>query len=246
MATVFQVPAAPLDVTFYQCTRCRYTSAIRHNVTTHVSTVAACAGAEVCSEKCTCPLMPLGSKAPAAVVHVEGDNSGSIQQNHIVVNVHPNLVYVGSEEERAALFAIFQDPEALRELANREPEEIPATLFRLWKGADAPPVMKNIRVQGDKVQEVRGPNQVTVLPRTKFLKRTVSDMLGAAGAAGPEATRAAVAQPEFKVGKQRRVSRLEAARMHADGSREVYAMDSAGRRFLNEANDTLDRELAYC
>lgn len=205
----FSVPREPVEVTFYQCSRCGYTSALRQNAVSHVTSVETCrsTGAGVLRQKCACTVLPAGDTRAAGngrprVVGLTTeviDRSQVGDYNHMVnnnisVHVHPNLVYVGSEEERRALFAVFEDPANLRELAVLEPEEIPAALFRMWKGGDASDALKNIRVLGNKVEEQRGPDTVVSVPRTRFVRRTVGDMLDAVVKApsGAEAAKASV------------------------------------------------------
>lgn len=181
----------------------------------------------------------------AVNVAVAKGNNNTQTQNNITVNVHPNLVYVGSEAERAALFEVFQDPANLRELATLEPEEIPAALFRMWKGGDAPAELKNIRVLGNKVEEKRGPNNVVSVPRAKFVRRTVGDMVDAAVKAPSSKVSQTLTSKDFKVGKKQRASRHDAAVMHSAGSRDVYALDADGRQFLDDSKRLMDRELDY-
>ena len=252
---MFSLPTEPLDFTFYQCSGCGYTSPTRHHVTTHVSAVAACRSkrSSVLSQRCACSLMPAGTKAAPAQqhssVHIDGDHNYNVI-NQIVVNVHP-MAYSGSEEERQALFGVFKDTSNLKELATLEPEEIPAAVFRMWKGVDAPEALKNIKVVGNRVEEQRGPDQVVSVPRTKFVRRTVSDMLDAVVKA-PKDESDVVAQvsntlqtKDLKLGKKRCVSRYEAAKMHASGSKGVYDLNPEARQFLDDSKRMVDRELDY-
>lgn len=238
----------PLDVNVHQCTACKYTSVHKHNVLRHVE--SKCHGATVVSGTVTMVPADMSKSICIGTAHANNHSNLTVQSidtQNITINV-PGIVYVGSDEERAALFDVFKDPANLRELATLEPEEIPAALFRMWKGADASDSLKNIRVLGDKVEERRGPTNVVSVPRTKFVRRTVGDMLDTVVNA-PCTTLDDISRtlqtPTLKVGKKRAVSRQQAAAMHAAGSKDTYSLDSTGRQFLDDSKRLMDRELDY-
>lgn len=228
----------PVDVPLHQCSACRYTSVQRHNVVRHVA--AKCAGATVLSG--VVKMVPAGSSSVVQTAEVTGDHNTVTNNNNTTVN----LVYVGSHEERQSLTALLADPATQHAISNLPAHEIPAALLRLWKGPDAPAQLKNIAVEGNSVREVRGPNTVVSVPRARFVKRTVNDMLVAVDAGDQAAlqdTRQELRQPEFRTSKRERVSRLAAADMQATGCHDMYKLDAAGRRFLDDANAGVAAEL---
>ncbi len=239
------------EATVYQCSGCRYSSCIKTHVVTHQR--AKCPAATVVQHRCALFSRPVEEQAlPRGGVGVTGNhNVVTTGDNNIniTVNVLPNnMVYVGSEEEKRRLFEVFKDPEALRELEGLAPHEIPAALFRLWKGADAPGELHNIRVVGNKVHETRGPGQVVSVPRTKFVKKTVGDMFDTVSRADAEAleeVREELARPSVRLGKKRAVSKLDAVRMHVSGSKEAYDLDTDARAFIRGSSDLVDRELDH-
>jgi hypothetical protein len=231
------------EAMMYQCGGCGHMSALKHNVQTHLR--AKCPSAAVLAQRCALFVRPVDEQAfPGAqsVGAVSGDHNVI---NQVVVHVHPNAVYVGSEEERQKLYGVFKDPASLRELANRAPEEIPAALFRLWKGADAPRELQNIKVVGNRVEELRGPGNVVSVPRTRFVKKTVGQMFDTVAAAGPEGVTADLRSRQFGLGKRRQVSALEAAHLHAASSREAYDLDAPGRTFIQGSSKLVDIELDH-
>lgn len=240
------------EASLYQCSACRYTSFVKTHVTTHIR--HKCPTARALSEKRALFSRPLSEKGLAAAAGcrhntIEGDHN--VQDNSTTINLFP-LVYVGSQEERRRLFDIFNDPEAVRELTNREPEEIPAALFRMWKGVDAPPDMKNIEVVGNCVKERRGQGRVVSVPRAKFVKKTVGDMFEAVVAVQPTNTADPCSvekihndlhRKELRLGKKHQVSRIDAVKMHVTGSREAYNLGTDARQFLNHTSALVDTEL---
>lgn len=252
-----------VECTMHQCSECGYTSPVKLNVTRHI--LSFCPGASCVSQKCT--FRTDGGGGDGA--HVSGCGGGGVHvggsfntttttnttNNTTNIVVVPQIVCVGSKEERDALYSIFQDPGNLRELANREPEEIPAALFRMWKGVDAPCELRNISVKGDKVQEIRGPDRVVSVPRTKFVKKVVGDMIHSVNNVPPETTpnpgrmkkvHEDLHDPRaFKCGKKRHVSRYEAMKMHTTGSKEQYDLDAHGRHYVESCKTLVDRELDF-
>lgn len=239
---------ASFQGTFYQCSACAYTSALKHHVVNHVKTV--CRDADVLDHKCACVLVPVGQTVDAAraVMTLGNNNNNNILGNNTInQTIHNNnntfnLVHVGSEEEKRSLEALLLDPSTRHELANLPPHAVPGALLRLWKGADAPPELKNIHVRGNKVDEVRGPDNVVSVARSKFVKKTVNDMLVAVDRHAPDAV-PEIRSKDFAVSKRRKVSPLDAAGMQATGCRTAYALDANGRQFLASANASVDSEL---
>lgn len=227
----------PLTLAVFQCSECAFQSAYRQVVQNHTGGKRAgrCSNAEIVSEVCTLTTVPIGGTGPAIHANITGDNNTNTQSNTTF-----NLVYVGSAEERQSLEALLQREDTRRELANLPAHEVPGALLRLWKGADAPPQLQNIRVHGGKVDEVRGPGNVVSVPRSRFVKKTVSDMLVAADRHAEDAD---LREPQFEVSRRRKVSRLDAARMQAVGCRTTYELDAPGRQFLASANASVDTEL---
>lgn len=262
---------AHLDSTVFQCSKCAYTSLKKVHVEAHV--LGKCQGATVLSSKCVLPVLAVGQKVAvdektgsvaqaattattatgttASANAITGDHS-TINNNTITVHVHPNLIYVGSAEERQALEAIFRDPEALQSLSHLPPAEIPAALLRLWKGADADPRLHNLEVSATRVAEHRGAGTRVSVPRAKFVKGLVNDMLQTAARVAPENTPAPEAVEELKreltapdlaMPKKRKISRAEAASMRVTGGREWHGLKEEGQTFLRTSDAMVDREL---
>ena len=257
------------EATMYQCSGCGHTSAFKHAVQTHLSTQ--CPSSRLLKRKCALFVRPVDQLvlapdasvcAPvqtAGAVTTTGDhNTVSQTVNQIVVNVHPvagtKVVYVGSEQERQKLFDLFRSPESLRELAGCDPEEIPAALFRLWKGADAPPELHNIKVVGNRVEQLRGPDNVVSVPRSKFVKHTVGDMFDTVAKVTPGMTsdpsavdkmQEDLTRRELPLGRKHRVSKLEAVRLHACSSKQAYDLGVEGRAFVAESSQLLNKELDH-
>lgn len=231
-------PGIPLEVTVFQCSVCRFQAIRQSDVHNHINRKRAqcCTGARVLSTKCS--VVP--GRGHPTIIQNGNHNTATINN----ITVQPTF-YAGSNEERAALFRLLTDPDNLKAITACPPEEIPATIFRLWKGADAPGALKNITVKGDRVEEVRGPDRVVSVPRTKFLKTTVGDMFTAVTTVDDTDLQKELAEPMFGCGKRRSVSRTDAARMSAAGSHEVYKLDSQGREFLRNSHTCLDKELAH-
>lgn len=275
---------AHVDAVVYQCSGCGYSSLHKTHVHTHQK--VKCPAANVLSRKCTLPVLAQGQKVAvdqgSGAINLAGHDGCSIAQghtatctahnnshnnNHNTINLHVHLpaakAFVGSAAESDALAKVFKDPELLKVLKTHLlcecPEDFAASVFNAWKGPDAPEELHNIRVVGDRVEEQRGPDTVTSVPRSKFIKDTLASMLKAVSNQMPDDTpapedmqsiREAVIAPVFSVGKKRKVSRLDAAKMHAVGAREVYALDADGREFLACSKEKLANELnlytKYC
>lgn len=251
------------DATVHQCSGCGYSSTVKVHVQNHLA--SKCPSGKMNHRKCTLTMHPLGDVSATRTggstssTTITGNDNVAINgdvtiNDNVTINVHVTppavtKVYVGSEEERQALEAVMQDPEYVGSLAMQHAlvSDVPAILFALLRGYDAPPEHKNIRVVGERVEELRGPGVVTSLPRSKFIKNTVAHMLQAvANVQNPQLDRlkAAIERPEFAMGsKKRKVSRLDAAQLHAMGAREVYALDSDGKRFLAESKERVNEEL---
>lgn len=164
------------------------------------------------------------------------------------------IFYVGSAEENQALRDLFKDKYTLDCLRNTPDAEIPARLFELWKGGDAPQQLKNIRVAGDKVHEVRGPGKVVRVSRSKFVKQTVADMLGTVSAMDPDATpdpnamqeiREEVADLKYQVAKKQKSSATEVAKMHLDAAPELRTADYQTREFLRRAKQNIEKAMDH-
>ena len=168
-------------------------------------------------------------------------NSNNNNNNNTTNNI--TLVYAGSDEERHSLTALLRQPATQQELANLPAHEIPGALLRLWKGVDAPAELKNIQVQGDAVKELRGPHTMVSVCRSKFIKKTVNELIVAADSASGDDIRQELRAPDFAVSKRQKVSRLDAVRMQASGCPHVYRLDLPGREFLASANASVNTEL---
>lgn len=239
----------PLDVIVHQCSVCRYASVHKHNVVRHVG-AHACGNKEASVLTDVLQLVQQGQETSMGSNHSVAGDHATVNQTVTNVNVTiENIVYAGSPQDQQALMDLFKNPATIRELSNLPPAEIPAALFRLWKGSDAPPQLKNIRVGGAAVEELRGPGQVVAVPRSKFIKKTVNDMFQAVDAAPTaevDELRRDLRLPTLPLGgRKRKVSRLAAAEMQATGSRDVYALGHEGRKFLNDSNAAVDNELLH-
>lgn len=243
----------------YQCSACGHTGPIKTNVQNHVS--AKCPGATVIGQRCTLFFRPEGATldgTSATIQAVGNDVSGdhnTFQQ--VVVNATasaPAVLPVGCHEERARLYGLFREQPSLQEMfGSGDLADIPARMFALWKGADAPAELHNIRVVGNRVEEHRGPGNVVSVPRTRFVKQTLGDMFQTAAnaAAASSADNAVLRQAHEDLTraeytcKKARVSALDAARMHAASSRAAYDLDDDARSVIRDSSTRLDRELDH-
>lgn len=242
----------PFQVTAYQCSRCKFQSALKNVVANHLKRANnPCGDANILQQKFT--FTPGGEPVgqPHQSVTLEGDNNIVNQtiNNFVIV---PNMASVGSNEEHQALVDLLKRPDTLAMLSNLPASEIPATVFRLWKGADAPPELKNIRVVGDKVEEIRHGNRVVAVPRTRFVKQTVGDLFttvdSVVDSVGPSSSVAEIKDElhskRFRCGK-RHVTNREAAHMYTSGCKHQYALDADGRAFIAKTARGVDKELDY-
>lgn len=233
----------------YQCSGCGYMATLRHHVQTHAR--VKCPTGTVLAQRCALFVRPVDeatlSAGAGGVQHVGSVTGDHNVINQIVVNVvaAPDAVYVGSEEERRRLHEVLADPDNVRELARREPEEIPAALFRMWKGADAPRRLQNIKVVGNRVEELRGPGNVVSVPRTRFVKQTVGQLFDTVATAAPAEVTADLRSRQFGLGKRRHVTALEAAQLHAASAKEAYDLDGPGRAFIQGSARLVDTELDH-
>lgn len=246
----------PLDVSVYQCECCGFQRTQRQVVEEHARRKHT-GEPRIAHAKFSMVPVENGQLVPLAQIHTNSHNHSynkTYNINIVNVHAHPGMAYVGSEEERAALRALFRNQDFLNELATLPPEEIPAVLFRWWKGADAPQSLKNITVVGNKVQEHRGPDHVVSVPRAKFLNKTVGDMIDTVTTVPPTSSadpeRLSQVQEQLQVqdlamGKKRRVSRQEAVLMRATGSRDVYSLGPDALKFITDSTAMVDRELDY-
>lgn len=256
----------PVNVVVYQCGTCRFQSAHKKHLVAHLKrTNNTCGDATILQHKCA--FVPRadgpgdkpeqGSSNDGAgqtiVSHGDHNTNTNTHINHQINQfiIVPSMACVGSEEERQALMDLLRKSETLENLANLPAEEIPATLLRLWKGADAPPELKNIRVVGDKVEEFRQGNRVVAVPRKKFVKKTVGDMLDTVDNVVDtlESSTAADIKHElhtkrFKCGRQH-VTPKEAARMYASSAKQAYSLDADGRAFISKTAEGVDKELDH-
>ena len=230
----------PLDVIVHQCTRCLYVSAHKQNVQRHIA--AKCPGASVESGSVT--MYPECMLTATTI-----DNSTNTNSHNVNINVNL-IVPAGSAAEQTHLVSLFRDPDVLKELTTCPPEEIPAVLLRLSKGQDAPPHMRNIQVSGDRVNQVQRGGRVVSLPRSKFVKKTMGDMLEKCATAtsngdaqaGLQELQQELTQPQFACSK-RKISMLEVARMEACSDPARYKLGREGREFITKTSAHVNREL---
>lgn len=239
----------PVDVILHQCSACGCVGTVKVNITRHVETK--CPGARVLTGSVA--MVPATSTLAPATSQISIDGDHNRVHSHDV-HVHIEKIYVGSEAEKQRLFELLRSQECVQMLSVTPAHEIPGRLFQLFKGGDAPPELRNIRVQGDKVRELRAPGQEVAMSRSKFVKKTVSDMLGVVDAVLPDSTPAPeivqetqrdLRASEFGLGAKRKVSKLEAARLQSSNCPDKYRLDANGRAFLDKANSGVDKELAY-
>lgn len=259
---------AHLESTVFQCSQCAYTSLKKAHVETHMR--ARCQGAMVLGTKCVLPVLAAGQKVAVdeqtgAVLPAGGGNTTTTTTNNnhsfnqTTVNIHVHMpaakAFVGSEEEEAALTRVLKDPEVIKTLADQVSyqcaDEIAARVFQAWKGQEAPPELHNIEVKGDRVLKHREHGAESV-PRSKFVKETLAQLLRAVTAQNkdttgdPEAMETVqdeLQKPVFRAGKRERASRLQVAKWHADGAKEVYRLDAHGREFIASSKEKLEREI---
>lgn len=215
---------------------------------------AKCAHAKVLHEKCTLSSKTAAEPTIAQATNVNGDHNTvhtTTSVDNSVDNSVVNIYYVGSREELLALQELFKNADTLKALWTLPECEMPARLFELWKGADAPDQLKNIRVQGDKVHEVRGPDHVVPVTRSKFVKKMVADILHTVDAVPASATpdppkmddiHGTVRATKFHISK-RAVAAPEVARLHQQAAPELRHLDSEGRDFLRRAKHNFEQTL---
>lgn len=239
---------ATFQETVYQCSGCHMTSFRKSRIADHLARKnpkACCVGARLLSGVCTLSVGNPPARtnvAEAGVLAVAGDHT---HNTAITINV-----YAGSEDDREKLLRVFSDRDAVADIAGADPADIPATLFRYWKGANAPPSAQNVRVDGNTVHETRAPGARPVkLPRTRYVRRAVGELIGAAAtaqtSADPETMRelqGQLTQKTFAVGKKA-VSHAEAAAIYATGAPEYHKLDADGRQFVQRSHARLDAEL---
>lgn len=241
----------PCEATLYQCTACAYTSPHRHCVATHIERVGKCRHATVVSAKCV-----LHAHPPGAVINsITGDrNTQTINNiNHQSINQNIQIIIpVGSEAERDRVFNVFKDKDAMTALAAAEPEDIPAVILRWSKGPDAPPEMRNIRVEGNRVLERRANGQEIPVARDRFIKRHIADSIDAcfnvapAESAKPEVVqtiREDLSKKDLTLGSRDTVDRRTAAVMYATSDPGWYKLGAEGKSFVRKTADSVSREL---
>lgn len=240
----------PLDVTVHQCSGCRLASIYKHNIQRHVQT---CPGATLVSG--TVKMVPVAMASGGVHLHGTRMSGGTMinrdqinNTNHIVINVIP----AGSSQEKDELIKLFKDPETIKAITTCPHEDIPAVLLRLMKGPDAPPAMRNVRVDGDKVREVRPSGHEVTMSRTKFARKTMGDMIETCVKIDPTETAAQrdmeelrdeLLEKEFNLGKKTKVSKYDVAKMVAAADPARYRLETGARDFIDKATTKVDLEL---
>lgn len=259
------------EATVFQCSACKLTSHRKETIVNHIQ--AKCPTAAVVHGRCALhmgPVQPginassLPPTPPTETPHQQqltGDHNINIMiadHSQTINNItnhttekQVNIIYVGSSEEYKSLRDLVKSEDTVKALWALYDHEIPARVFEMWKGAEAPDTLKNIRVDGNKVQELRGPGNVVEVPRTKFVKKTIADILGtidttpSTSTAAPDKMddiHATVREPRYRI-SQRPTAAPEVARMHQNAAPELRLLNGEGRDFLREAKERFDKVL---
>lgn len=208
---------------------------------------------------------PLTNSGSGSVFHVGGNvanitnncNNNTSTSTHHSYNIlttsfgAARTVFAGSREEYNSLWRLFKSKETLDALWALSDHEIPARVFELWKGPEAPPHLKNVRVNGNALYEHRGPGNIVRIPRAKFLKKMVADILATVDAVPTEYTPcpntwedvlSRLQEPKYRIGS-RRATAPEIARMHHNAAPELRSLAAEGWEFLRLAKYMLEQTL---
>lgn len=129
--------------------------------------------------------------------------------------------------------------------------EIAARVFDLWKGSDAPDTLKNIRVEGNKIHELRGPGHVVVVPRAQFVRNTIAkvlntiDAIPASATAAPDKMKdihATIRDPKYRISK-RAVAALDVVRAYQNAAPELRLLNGDGRNLKRLSGEHLEKVL---
>ena len=248
MSSDVLVPARFLE-TIYQCSGCRVTSAHKHHVERHLARknpLAACAGARLLQ----CRAQLSFGEAPAAAVTnntaVHGDVNGDVV-NQPVTHQHITI-YAGSEADNAALVAVLADPAVVAELARaKEVSDIPAIVWKHWKGANAPAKRRNVRVDGNSVLEFRGAGEQ---PSRRSRDRYERDMLTRTLEAVDTSRNGVLEDVQSKLrgkgfdSRAGEVDVLSAARAYMLGGSELRKLVATGKLYMRQAHAALSAALS--
>lgn len=185
--------------------------------------------------------------------------TNNVTNNNQVTNNNTFTINVWAitETDRQQLRELVMNEATLQRLATKDPHEVPAALFEAWKLG--PHWDCNIRQTPEHVYTRRVGETSSMEPRDLYVKRAVAETLGAVpyGRAywiDDEAAKANFLELQdkvcqdrpFDVSNKRKVSRLEAAELHAHGRSDFYRLDLAGREFVSRANAALNSTLNKC
>jgi hypothetical protein len=252
----YPVLSVPMDVKMHECSMCGYISIHKHHTQRHVGTQ--CPGAAVLSGDVTVYPGPQAPGPPAPqgdTLAITGDHNTAVTGDHNSVVTIINIIPVGTDGESQALHLVFQNKANLQMLSECEPCEIPAAVLRLTKGMNVPPGIRNVKVEGDKVRETRPNGVETLVPRSKYVRQTTSEMTKACARAMPEYT----ADPgtmqlihdkmqtrRYKLGKRAMVSPGDVAEMIATSDhKNLTKLDGPGRVFMRDVQTNLNNEVDY-
>lgn len=253
----------------HQCSACGHTSCYKTNIAQHQR--VKCPTARVLSEKWSLKMIKSAMDNVAASQSITGNDNSSVHvgsnvggsvynncnntttTNHFYPFPHRKtpVVFSGSRQEYNSLWKLFKSEDTLNALWALNDHEIPARVFELWKGPDSPEELKNIRVQGNGVYELRGPGNAVWVSRAKFVKKMVADILGTMDVVPTEYTPSPdkwedilsrLQETRYEIGK-RRAAAPEIARMHHNGAPELRSLRASGTEFLRLAKHMLERAL---
>lgn len=239
-------PPPSLDVTFHQCDRCAYVSANKHCVTRHI--YSKCPGA--------CVVSDVIEMVPKNASVVSGDAAVAIVGDHNTVNNTVNntviVIPVGSIDEQRAMRSIFETDRAAWALASAEPKDVPAVVLELSRGRRAPPELRNLCMDGERVKDMSSAGGAS-MSKGKFVRKTIGETVAFVDGLDPDATGrpGGIAELQSKLrtrsidgAKRRRFSAVDVAKMVANSDHsEIRGLDKNGDELVRGFKKGVEEEL---
>ncbi len=230
----------PFECTVYQCSSCRYTTALKQNVNAHLARCEP--GASILQSKGLCHVT-LPGQHPAAVANSYNTTNSFNRTVNIVLPA-------GSDAEYTKMLEVLRNDLAntLLSLDLERPETWPAAIFSKLQQRE--PALRNVEVQGNMAIETRENGDKVPVPRLQKARKAQGTLYETLGLA-VETTQEEDDDVAYVSGKIMRELRRklpnasgttleEAARMYASRAPKFARIDSELQACVREAA----RELA--